>query len=630
VTALWLATGEGKGDVVQTLIARDADPNNSRSDGITALMTASANGHADVVSILLENGSDATAVDQDGLTPLMNAAESGNVPVLTALMESVDDSKAKEYVDALSETGFTALIVAAAHGHNLALSYLLTGGDATVDFMHESGVTALMYAAAGGHDEATKILIDNGANVNTLHSNGGSALLEASTAGSEDALKVLMDAGAQVDIVDNDGVTPIMSAASQGHLDCVSMLLDALSSSKSASDLKDYINLLSHSGGSAVMFAAGGGHPEVTQLLIEKGSEVNAIAQATPEYLESLAEAIAEGEATDDQDPHVDGVTALHVAAQGGYLDCVKLLLDAEAKPEIEDDEKRTALLLAVKGNFGEVATELVRNGANPNTLYVDEEGDEHNLLMDAIIVENEEFSLLLIDKGADLYAEDDHQVSTMLQATHRGMEKVVKVLLEKHNAMPEKKEGFVDGPSDEGITPLIAASSEGHSTIVPLLLNAGADVNAVDKDGTTALMAASARGHIECVEKLLETKADTNAQNVDGHTALMFAFNGKNQVETLWERYRQFVAEAEVTAEDGEGDKEEVDDGGTGPIIRESLDNHNALVDLLLKNGADFTLKDKEGHTASDFDFYPEIDSDVLKQEELAEKKRSESKNEL
>jgi ankyrin repeat protein len=47
------------------------------------------------------------------------------------------------------------------------------------------------------------------------------------------------------------------------------------------------------------------------------------------------------------------------------------------------------------------------------------------------------------------------------------------------------------------------------------------------------------------------------------------------------------------------------VDDGGTGPVIREALDNHTALVELLIKNGADEKLKGQEG-TARIFDFHP------------------------
>ena len=69
--------------------------------------------------------------------------------------------------------------------------------------------------------------------------------------------------------------------------------------------------------------------------------------------------------------------------------------------------------------------------------------------------------------------------------------------------------------------------------------------------------------------------------QNVDGHTALMFAYNGKNQVETLWERYTQFkIKEAEVEKSEKAGGA--LDDGGTRPIIREALDNHTKMVELL------------------------------------------------
>jgi len=151
--------------------------------------------------------------------------------------------------------------------------------------------------------------------------------------------------------------------------------------------------------------------------------------------------------------------------------------------------------------------------------------------------------------------------------------------------------------------------------------------VNAKDKDGTTALMAASARGHVDVAKELVEAKAEVNTQNTDGHTALMFAYNGKNQVETLWERYNQFLAEAKAEKKDS---TEDVDDGGTGPVIREALDNHTALIDLLLKNGADASLKDKEGHAASDFDFHPDADSEVLDKEAKAEKIRDSSKYEL
>lgn len=647
VTALWLASGEGKVDVMKSLLKKDADANNARSDNISALMTASVGGHADAVKLLVENGADARFADGEGVTPLMNAAENGTASVLKLLVESKsatkdEDTKGK-YVDLVSGTGFTALIIASAHGHSSAIEYLLKDAKADVNVMHETHVTPLMYAAASGHVEAMKLLLDVGkVDVNELHTNGGSALLEAATGGAGEAMTFLLEKGAKPNLIDMDGVTPLHAVTSKGDYDGTLALLESLRKTMSADELKEHINLPSHSGGTAVMFAAAGGHPKCTKLMIDEGADVNAIATATPDYLEKLALMIEEGTVDPNEDPHVDGVTGVHVAAEEGHLECVNLLIEAGADVTVLDEEDRTPLLLAVKGNYGEVASALVKAGADPNTPYVDDEGESHNLLMDSIIVENADFALLLIEHGADLYYKDDHQVTTLLQASHRGIANVTEALVNKHSASPKAgEENWVDDASDEGVTPLLAAASEGHVAILTQLLSTGkADVNAKDKEGTNSLMAAAARGHLECIQLLIKSEGiEVNSQNVDGHTALMFAYNGKNQVETLWERYSQFVTDAELekTAEiaggeaDAAADKKDVDDGGTGPLIQEALNNHTTLVDLLLNAGADKTLKDKEGHVAADFDFQPDApDNELLEKEEKAERKRDESRNEL
>lgn len=615
VTALWLAASEGKTDVMKILLEKGADASNTRVDGLTALMTASVGGHEEAINMLLEHGADPTAADKDGLTPLMNAAENGSVSVLKALTEKAKDPS---YLNAVSATGFNALIIAAAHGHAAAIEYLLEAG-AEVDGASDNKVTALMYAAASNHVDAIKVLLEKGnAAVDAKHTNGGTALLEAATGGAVDAMKLLIEKGASVDFSDDDGVTPLMAIASQGSVEGQKFVIENLQKVMSPAQLTEHINKFSYSGGSSVMFAAAGGHTECARELIALGADVKAIARATPEYLEKLAQMIAEGKMT-NEDPHIDGVTALHVAAQGGHLSTVELLL--EHGPEmvsVKDDQARTPLSLAIKGNYGEVATALVKAGADPNTPFVDDSGVSHDLLFDAIMVENEEFSKLLIEKGANIYHKDDKKVTTLLQASHRGFTDVVKMLLEKNNG----KDGFVDEASEEGVTPLLAASSEGHPEVVAALVAGGANVNLKDSDDTTTLMAASARGHFKVVQELLKAGASINEQNKDGHTALMFAYNGKNQVETLWERYNQFVKESE--------NKAEADDSGTGPIIRKALDDHIALVDLLLKSGADANIKDKEGHTAKDFDYHPDTDAEVLEKQAKAEKIRDESKNEL
>lgn len=538
---------------------------------------------------------------------------------MKSLVERVDD---QSYVNMMSNTGFSALIIAAAHGHLEAVEFLIASGS-EVDAVHNNGVTALMYAAASGHAAVMEALIASGhANLDLKHTNGGTALLEAASSGMVEAIKILVANEAEVDFVDYDGVTPLMAIASQGNAEGQSIILEALRKTKSSQDLVDHINLLSHSGGSSVMFAAAGGHVACAKELIKSGADVVAIARAQPGYEEKLAKMIEEGQ-VQEEEPHVDGVTALHVAAQGGYLEMVNILLEAGADVAHLDDAKRSALVLAVQGNHGEVASVLVNAGADPNISYTDDDGVKHNLLFDAIIVEHEAFATLLIQHGSNIYHKDDKNVNTLLQASHRGLYPVVKALLEKHGKADIP---FIDEASDDGITPLIAASSEGHGDCVQLLIDAGANLNMKDKDRTNSLMAAAARGHLEVVSSLLAAGAKINEQNVDGHTALMFAYNGKNQVETLWERYNQFVSESQADEEK----KDDVDDNGTGKIIREALDNHSSLVQLLLKNGADATLKDKEGHVAKDFDFHPDIDGEILEKESKAEEARDKSEHEL
>ena len=612
VTALWLAASEGKTEVMKILLDKGVDASNARVDGITALMTASVGGHANAVALLLEQGADPLIEDSQGHTPLINAAEVGDVEVMKLLVEKVGNA---DYVNHAASNGLSAIVMAAASGKTDALKFLIEKGANVNAVYGENEVTALMYAAASGHVDAVTALIDIGkADLEIRHTNGGTALLEAATGGMGETVKLLIEKGANYQVEDDDGVTALMAIASAGDAETLSLLLDSLKTKLNDKELKDYINVLSHSGGSSVMFAAAGGHVECAKRLIELGADVHAIAKASHGYPEKFKKMVEAGQVVED-DSQVDGVTGLHVAAQSGHLDMVNLLIEHGIDVTVKDEADRTALTLAVAGNHADCAKALVAAGSDPNTPYVDDDGESHNLLFDAIMVENEEFALLLIEKGADIYHTDEKKVTTLLQASHRGLTNVVKALIEKTAG----KGGFLDAASEDGITALIAASSEGQTDCVKLLLEAKADVNAKDKDGTNSIMAASARGHVDVTTALLAVGANVNEQNTDGHTALMFAYNGKNQVETLWERYSQFVADGSVDT-----------DEGTYPILKEAMENHTAMVNLLLKSGADPNIKDKEGHVAKDFDYNPDTDSDILEKQAKAEKVKDESKHEL
>ena len=75
------------------------------------------------------------------------------------------------------------------------------------------------------------------------------------------------------------------------------------------------------------------------------------------------------------------------------------------------------------------------------------------------------------------------------------------------------------------GITALMGAAKSGHTEIVKLLLEHGADVARVDEaNGATALMFAAKKGHTETVKLLLDNDANINQADPHGYTALMYA----------------------------------------------------------------------------------------------------------
>lgn len=136
----------------------------------------------------------------------------------------------------------------------------------------------------------------------------------------------------------------------------------------------------------------------------------------------------------------------------------------------------------------------------------------------------------------------------------------------------------------------LYDAALDGNLEKVKSFINNGFDVNQANEDGHTVLMLASFNGHTEICEYLLDKDAHIEARDPNGRTALMFASTGP-------------FPETVKLLLDSDANPNSVDHVEKfTPLMHAAAEGHLDVVKILLKNGADKTLKDIDGDTAESF----------------------------
>jgi len=360
--------------------------------------------------------------------------------------------------------------------------------DAQVD-----GTTALHWAVYHDDADAVRLLVRAHANANAVNRYGVPPLALASTNGNAAIVALLLEAGADANVALKGEETPLMLAARAGSAEAVKALL-----SHGAR-----IEAHERRGQTALMWASAEGHTAVVRALLEAGADLKA---------------------TDKS-----GFAPFSFAVREGRLDTVRAFLSAgvDANALIPGPNPANPgvipLLLAVQNGHFDLAIALVDAGANPNDLRTG-------------------FAPLHLIPW--LRRPDNSDISDPAPAVGAGrlssLQFVRELVKRGANVNVRAPEGAPKQPNTSskvetpGATPFLFAADRSDLPLMRVLLELGADPLLANFSHTTPLLAAAGVGTgepleeageeneaLEAVNLLLDLGADINAVNDDGETVM-------------------------------------------------------------------------------------------------------------
>ena len=428
------------------------------------------------------------------------------------------------------------------------------------------GTTALHWAVRGDYEDAARRLIDAGARAETTNRYGITPLALAATNGSGTMVEMLLRAGASPETTNPGGDTPLMIAARTGRIEPIELLLDAGAAVDTTetwreqtalmwaavADNVDAVNALVGAGADVearsrgrltpLLFAVREGHIDATRALLAAGADINATAR--------------------------DNTTPLVAAVINAHYELAGLLLDAGADPNLPDPRESILHALARMRRPGsgrpplptgtldslDLARALLEAGASPDGRV---EWREVPFEVDLGVVRRPPS----LSVGRDFLSFIG--ATPFYLAAKHGDAELMRLLVE-HGADPLT-------PTDQGITPLMAAAGVGFW----------------DGESPGPLNGTSESARLEAVRLAVELGSDIHAVTDFGDTRL------EGDGVTLLLRHPLNLPDL-----DAQRDRGDMRWSGSTALHGAAMMGSNLIVQYLIDQGADIDVENRLGWT--------------------------------
>ncbi|CAK0792632.1 unnamed protein product [Prorocentrum cordatum] len=260
--------------------------------------------------------------------------------------------KQRANLEAVDESGATALHIAATHGKTSALAWLLECG-ADLRVADDQGYDALAWACCKGHQSTVVTLLQSRASPegNGFSPSGKTPLALTAERGHLDCMKELLRARAPLEQTNKDGVTALMSAAHTAETEVVASLLS----------MQAIVNVADQDGWTALSYAMNAPLPPGAGEQLEKKVHIDGVFSKV-----SMAELLLlHGAKVNTQS--VDGLSPLVVACAQDRPLAVRKLLEHRAQVNLASARGQTALLMAAANNLPEICRTLIVAKADVN-----------------------------------------------------------------------------------------------------------------------------------------------------------------------------------------------------------------------------------------------------------------------